>query len=83
MSKAIQMSSKSPKRSNRWSFLAIGDYSVCFIPENRLSFGFVVVRHDAKSLANFKYKLRPISNSEVNALAKAAKKKAKKVAKKK
>ena len=77
------MSSKSSKRSSRWSFSAIGDYSVCFVPENRFVFGFVLVRHDTKSLANFKYKLRPISNSEVNALAKAAKKKAKKVAKKK
>ena len=46
-------------------------------------FGFVPLSHDAKSFANFKYKLRSITNSEVNALPKAAKKKAKKVAKKK
>ena len=54
-----------------------------FVSNNRSAFCFVLMRHDAKSLANFKYELRPIINSEVNALAKAAKKKAKKVAKKK
>jgi len=46
-------------------------------------FGFVLLRRDTKSLANFKYKLRLITNSEVNALAKAAKKTKKKPAKKK
>ena len=61
----------------------MGGYSVCFIANTLIIFGFSVLRHDTKSLANFKYKLRPITNSEVNALAKAAKKKAKKVAKKK
>ena len=46
-------------------------------------FGFVSESPDALALANFKYKLRPISNSEVNTVAKAAKKKAKKAPKKK
>ena len=46
-------------------------------------FGFVVASHEALVLANFKYKLEPISNSEVNTVPKAAKKKAKKTAKKK
>jgi len=39
--------------------------------------------HEAEVLANFKYKLKIIINSEVNLVAKAAKKKEKKGAKKK
>jgi hypothetical protein len=74
---------KSAKRSIFLSFLLIRGYSDWFVSKNRSAFDFVLMRHDAKSLANFKYELRPIINSEVNALAKAAKKKAKKVAKKK
>ena len=74
---------KSARRSVFWSFLAIRDYSACFATESPFAFGFVLVRRDTESLANFKYKLRPIINSEVKALPKAAKKKAKKLAKKK
>ena len=51
--------------------------------DNRITFGFVFGRLYASALANFKYKLRLITNSEVNTVAKAAKKKAKKSAKKK
>jgi hypothetical protein len=39
--------------------------------------------HEAEALANFKYKLKIIINPEVNLVAKAAKKKEKKGAKKK
>jgi len=81
--KTAQAGLKSAKRSSFWSFLPIRGYFNLFVSNNRSAFGFVLMRHDAKSLANFKYELRPIINSEVNALAKAAKKKAKKVAKKK
>ena len=65
------------------SFLAS---EACFgwLTDYRLAmFGFVVASHEALVLANFKYKLEPISNSEVNTVPKAAKKKAKKTAKKK
>jgi len=65
------------------SFLIIGAYSGCFVVDNRFIFGFVVASREALALANFKYKLRLISNSEVNTVAKAAKKKEKKGAKKK
>ena len=50
---------------------------------DRFIFGFVCASHEAMALANFKYKLKPIINSEVNTVAKAAKKKEKKGAKKK
>jgi hypothetical protein len=46
-------------------------------------FGFVFGSHEVRALANFKYKLKVIINSEVIIVAKAPKKKAKKVAKKK
>jgi hypothetical protein len=65
------------------SFLIIGGYFCCFVVDNRFIFGFVFAGHEALALANFKYKLRLIINSEVNTVAKAAKKKEKKVAKEK
>ncbi len=51
--------------------------------ENGNIFCVVFAGHEDVALANFKYKLRLIINSEVNTVAKAAKKKDKKVAKKK
>ena len=51
--------------------------------DDRFIFGVVFASREASALANFKYKLTPISNSEVNTVAKAAKKKVKKGAKKK
>ncbi len=65
------------------SFLIIDGYTCCFVDDNRFGFGFMFASHEAVALANFKYKLRLITNSEVNTVAKAAKKKDKKVAKKK
>jgi hypothetical protein len=65
------------------SFLLIGAYLGCFMLDGPATFGFVWKSHEALVLANFKYKLEPISNSEVNTVPKAAKKKAKKTAKKK
>jgi hypothetical protein len=59
------------------SFLSIGAYSVCFVVYNRFIFGFVFGSHEPRALANFKYKLEIIINSEVNIVAKAAKKKKK------
>jgi hypothetical protein len=46
-------------------------------------FGFMFVESEPEVLANFKYKLKIIINPEVNLVAKAAKKKEKKGAKKK
>ena len=65
------------------SFLIIRVYSGCFMVDNRFIFGVVLASREALALANFKYKLELISNSEVNTVAKAAKKKVKKGAKKK
>ncbi len=65
------------------SFLIIGGYFSCFVVDSLFIFGFVFAGHETMALANFKYKLRLIINSEVNTVAKAAKKKDKKVAKKK
>ena len=65
------------------SFLLIGAYFGWFVVDSLIVFGFVFASHEALALANFKYKLRLISNSEVSKVAKAAKKKEKKVAKKK
>jgi hypothetical protein len=65
------------------SFLLIGAYLGWFMGDSPAVFGFVVESHEALVLANFKYKLEPISDSEVNTVPKAAKKKAKKTAKKK
>ena len=44
---------------------------------------FYQLRQEVSALANFKYKLKPIVVFEVNTVAKAAKKKEKKAAKKK
>ena len=65
------------------SFLIIGVYSGWFVVDSLFIFGVVLASREALALANFKYKLELISNSEVNTVAKAAKKKDKKVAKKK
>ena len=65
------------------SFLIIEGYFGCFVVDNRFIFGFMFASREAVALANIKYKLELISNSEVNTVAKAAKKKDKKVAKKK
>jgi hypothetical protein len=59
------------------SFLSIGAYSVWFVVYDRFIFGFVFGSHEPRALANFKYKLEIIINSEVNIVAKAAKKKKK------
>lgn len=54
-----------------------------FRADNPIIFVFVFASLETMSVANFKYKLRPIINSEVKTVAKAAKKKEKKAAKKK
>ena len=61
----------------------MNSYFVLFLAESLILFGFAFSDLNTEPFANFKYELRPIINFEVYALAKAAKKKAKKVAKKK
>jgi hypothetical protein len=56
------------------SFWASGDYSIPFAVQNLSMFGFALLSHDATPLANFKYKLRVIIDSEVNVLPRAVRK---------
>ncbi len=66
-----------------WPFSTTGTSFGCSSAYNLIILGFMPDSRNALALANFKYKMRPIINSEVNTVAKAAKKKVKKAAKKK
>jgi len=59
------------------SFLAFGDCCGCFAFYNPFVLSFGLLRRNAMSLANFKYKLRLIINSEVNVMPRAVRKAAK------
>ena len=59
------------------SFLAFGDYCGSFTFYNPFVLSYGVLRRNTAPLANFKYKLGLIINSEVNVMPRAVRKAAK------